>query len=821
MFFFPLLFSQTTIQIGSGTGTTSGLPIRAYYGYSYSQQIYTASEIQNAGATGLHEISKLRFRISSASINNSTQWDIYIGHTSKNEFSSNSDWEDFGNLTACFTGTVTGPGAGNWMEVTLTTPFQWDGTSNIVVAIDENQPNYTSGGADWYKSDLGNNRSLSYYSDYSNPNPAGPPAANGNYDYVANVQFEVTPAPDCSGTPATVNVLSSNGTNFCEGEGTELTPDNTPFETGITYQWQEFDGTNWNDITGATGTTYTTGNMTNSTDYRVVVGCTISGQDAASNTAAINVNPLPTVAVDVDEIALCSGGDVTINASGAAAYSWSPASGLNNTNTATVIANPSNSTNYTVTGTDVNGCENTAVSSVVAYDDVVGNATVTPSENCGPGNVVNATVSGIPNVASGGTWSYRFLESDGVTEAQTWSTSDAYSFTPMQDSVYTFYYQAENSQCGTVLDSVMYQVVVGFGGNVTAVDYDCNNMGGSVQLTDVFGQVDSVVSYMNAFDAGSSLAEVTMTGNASITDDRLQLTASQTSVSGFAEINPTAFSPGVNNSFTVSFDLTADMPINNYGTGGADGIAYSFGDDATESANGEGQNGKGTKLRLSFDAAGNSSQNGNQPGIYLVYGWTDNDAFGPGSAQTLAYSSNTSLWKTQTDTPVELAINMNGKATVKVNGTVVFDNVDLPAAYLQEDITNWKHLFSARTGGDAMRHAVSNVTIESGTLLYGLSTGGSTVAPTTWQNSGSFDNLTPGTYHVWISKDQSATCAKNIKTIELENNNPSVNLGNDTTICKGTTLTLDAGNPGYSYERSIMGVVKRTDDVTAACAYVG
>ncbi len=30
--------------------------------------------------------------------------------------------------------------------------------------------------------------------------------------------------------------------------------------------------------------------------------------------------------------------------------------------------------------------------------------------------------------------------------------------------------------------------------------------------------------------------------------------------------------------------MTADNVINNFGTGGADGIAYSFGDDATYSA---------------------------------------------------------------------------------------------------------------------------------------------------------------------------------------------------------------------------------------------
>ncbi|MCK9158819.1 MAG: hypothetical protein M0P53_08435, partial [Candidatus Cloacimonas sp.] len=64
------------VQIGTGTATTSNLPIYGYYNYTYSQQIYTQAQINKAG-----NITKLRFFYVSGSITNSKDWVIYMGHT--------------------------------------------------------------------------------------------------------------------------------------------------------------------------------------------------------------------------------------------------------------------------------------------------------------------------------------------------------------------------------------------------------------------------------------------------------------------------------------------------------------------------------------------------------------------------------------------------------------------------------------------------------------------------------------------------------------------------------------------------------------------
>ena len=53
--------SATTYQVGTGTATSTLRPIYSCYGYNYMQQIYTAAELNTAGASGAQVISQIRF----------------------------------------------------------------------------------------------------------------------------------------------------------------------------------------------------------------------------------------------------------------------------------------------------------------------------------------------------------------------------------------------------------------------------------------------------------------------------------------------------------------------------------------------------------------------------------------------------------------------------------------------------------------------------------------------------------------------------------------------------------------------------------------
>ncbi|MBE99590.1 MAG: hypothetical protein CMP77_06365 [Flavobacterium sp.] len=169
-------FAQTgTIGIGSGTATSANrVPIYSCYNFNYSQQIITASEFAAGGGVA-GPVTKVRYFYSSGgtTVANWNNWTVYMGHTTKTEFTSNTDWEPLANLTQVYTGTIT-PVAGNWFEITFTTPFNYNGTSNLIIAVDENAANFSCTAN--FGSYTGTaNTGISFWSDGTNPDPAAPP----------------------------------------------------------------------------------------------------------------------------------------------------------------------------------------------------------------------------------------------------------------------------------------------------------------------------------------------------------------------------------------------------------------------------------------------------------------------------------------------------------------------------------------------------------------------------------------------------------------------------------------------------------------------
>jgi len=290
--------AQTTVTIGSGTGTTTYTPIYYNYGYNYTQTIYTAAEI-SAGGGGAGTITKIRYK-PTASVSSTAEWKdwiVYLGNTTKTGFTSTTNWVALGSMTEVFNGTIASSlTAGTWMEITLSTPFAWDGTSNLVVAIDENTASYGVTSPSWAGYSLtpsSGNKSIYYYSDGTNPNPASPPTASGRSNTVPQIQFDMM-LPACSGTPATPAATASV-TNACAGVPFTLNATGLPTGvSGITYKWQSrAAGTTgaFADISGATAVPYTVASQTAATEYRLQVTCTSTGGGTAtSNVITVGQN---------------------------------------------------------------------------------------------------------------------------------------------------------------------------------------------------------------------------------------------------------------------------------------------------------------------------------------------------------------------------------------------------------------------------------------------------------------------------------------------------------------------------------------------------
>ncbi len=811
-------FGQTvTTSVATGTTTTGNLPIYGYYGYTYSQQIYLASDFAVAVAGQVNRITKIRFFNATGSLTNANSWTVYMGETSLTSFSTTSSWIPVTSMTQVFSGNLTAPGTNTWMEITLSTPFIWDGVSNVVVAVDENTTGYST--INWRSHATGADRSMYYYDDSNNPNPASPPTASGRFGYVPQAQFVHEIEQPCAGTPAHAMAQSSVST-ICSNSTTpvnlSLSSAATGWVTGLGYQWQYNTGSGWVDYPSATNATYSV-QPTQTVNVRAITTCLTTNDRDTSEDVSIVVNAAPTVAANFTSVAYCSGTPAQVIANGAATYVWSPATGLNVTNNDTVNANPVNPTTYTVIGTDLVGCKDTTTVLISPVSKVVKTASYSPSTICTPGIPVTVTASASPaTLFGGGSYEYRFIGANGA-ELQPWNSTGVYNFVPAADSVYKIYYDVRSTTCPDAIDSSLISVIVGFGATVNVVDYDCNNLGGTVTLSNDFGQVSQSPVYSNPFaNATTDLTNVTLLGGAAITGGRLVITPSAISIaSASAVIVDPNFQTGTNNAMTLSFKMTADQPINTYNTGGADGLTYSFGDDVANNGN---QNGSGSKLRLVFDAADNGA---NITGIYLVYGNTGGvsaTSVTPGAASTLYYSNNTSAWKLKTDVQAVLTINELGKASLTLDGLTIFSNVQMPAAYMNANTTTWKQAFSASTGGDALRQAISDVVITAPISQIAMVAANQT--PAAWQSGLSFTNVQPGTYDVWMSSNGTTSCAKKIKTIEVENLNPLVLLGNDTTICEGESITLNAGNTGSSYVWSNSQLTTQTRTVTEAGPYV-
>jgi hypothetical protein len=118
----------TLVTIGTGT-TTVGYPYYTVYEDSRTQMIYDASEILAAG--GLPgTINSIAFNVSSVGSPGMNGFNINMQNYSGSTLTGfvNSGWSS--NYSGVYTVTATG-----WQTITLTTPFVWDGISNLLINV--------------------------------------------------------------------------------------------------------------------------------------------------------------------------------------------------------------------------------------------------------------------------------------------------------------------------------------------------------------------------------------------------------------------------------------------------------------------------------------------------------------------------------------------------------------------------------------------------------------------------------------------------------------------------------------------------------------
>lgn len=150
-----------------------------------------------------------------------------------------------------------------------------------------------------------------------------------------------------------------------------------------TYNWVP--SSSLNSATGATVLASPTSNTIYTVTATTAAGCT--------STASYTLNLFANAAINaaVQPIKVCTGGMANLVANGGATYLWS--NGMTGSPTIT----PTGVTNYTVTGTDVNGCTGTSVTSV---ETTTNGAIAYYSMQTSPNGIVDSVVECVPFVSA-------------------------------------------------------------------------------------------------------------------------------------------------------------------------------------------------------------------------------------------------------------------------------------------------------------------------------------------------------------------------------------------------------------------------------------
>lgn len=228
----PVAATGDTLEISSATSSQQAGPIDCFYDYARSQVIYLASEIGKSGT-----ITKVRFKVTYQDTGNIApgilrHCEMWMTHTALIAHPGTNTWVDPGTQVLTDSSiniSVAACPVGSWLEITLTTPFAYNGTDNLLISFRQQD----DGGGDWWRTYWAcdtskTGRVYGWYSDTTNPPPLG--GANDFFSAAlpwVQLEFGMSPGQkqytcvsytgtgDCpsgnwTGTPVTFNIKNNS-----------------------------------------------------------------------------------------------------------------------------------------------------------------------------------------------------------------------------------------------------------------------------------------------------------------------------------------------------------------------------------------------------------------------------------------------------------------------------------------------------------------------------------------------------------------------------------------------------------------------------------
>lgn len=355
------LITKTIGTIGASNSSNS--PLNNLQKYSWSNFIYKASDIGQAG-----NLSRVSFHVA----NSPTKYTfdnqkIYVRHTSASNYTT-IDYPTTAGFTLVYDGPLTYEGTG-WKEMVFDIPFNYNGIDNLEFLFENRAGSMTIDVASFsYEAISANGTTLRR--DYGDIFPSTCNSCQ-RYSFRPNIKLAFIP---CS---ITAGSISGTVTSLCNSGATTLALSGNA--VGSTIQWQSsLDNVTFTDIAGATGTALSTGTITQSNYYR----CEISKNGCTSTTASqlISVTTISHATIASSSTSILSGETVTMTASGLQAgatsqwyssndnVSFSPINGATNSSYSTSLLTNSTYFKLIQTSGECSDTSNTVYVSLTTSD---------------------------------------------------------------------------------------------------------------------------------------------------------------------------------------------------------------------------------------------------------------------------------------------------------------------------------------------------------------------------------------------------------------------------------------------------------------------
>lgn len=333
--------------------------------------------------------------------------------------------------------------------------------------------------------------------------------ASGGISYVWSTGASTNPITDNPTTVTSYTVTSTDGNGCTATDIITVNPSPLPTANAgsdvsicsgsVTTLTATGNGTYlWAPATDLSCTTCAnpTANPTGNTTYTLTV---TNNCGSTNDEVLVSITLIPSVNAGADA-SICIGQSASLNASGSGTYNWSPTAGLSCTSCANPVANPTGTTNYTVTITDVCGTASDVVTvnvNLLPTPAISGNGTICQ----GTADTLVATGGGT-YLWNGGSTNDSLIVSPGGTTGYTVTVTtsagcfDTASFTVNVNSVTAVISGTANTVCtggsSTLTASGGGTYVWNTGSSASSlVVTPTSSAAYSVVVTDSFGCTDS------------------------------------------------------------------------------------------------------------------------------------------------------------------------------------------------------------------------------------------------------------------------------------------------------------------------------------------